>query len=1336
MARLVLTLLGSFQARLDGEPATEFESDKVRALLAYLAVESDRPHRRERLAGLLWPERPERYARQNLSQALYNLRRAIADCDATPPFLLITHHTIQFNPSSDHWLDTAAFSGRLAACDEHHHPRLAACNGCMERLQQAVGLYQGDFLEGFSLGDSAAFEEWSVITRERLHRLVMAAHHRLADCHEQRGEYESALQHAWRQVELDPWQEEVHQQIMRLLALSGQRSEALAHYESCHRLLAEELGAEPGAETTALYERIRDGALEAPSSPPAFLTSAPLHPSTSAPFVARERELAKLNHFLSLVLAGRGRVVFVVGEAGSGKTALLQEFARRAQDAHANPSTGSGQALVVANGHCNAYTGIGDPYLPFRDLMAMLTGDVEDQWAAGTITREHACRLWALLPQAVEALVARGPDLIDTVVSGHALLSRARSAAPAGGNWLDRLRALLARDGPDVEDLKQDFLFEQYTNVLQDLARKQPLVLILDDIHWADISSVSLLFHLGQRTAESRILIVGAYRPEEVALGTGGQPHPLAGLVSEFKRHFGDILVDLDRAGRGNDRRFVDALLDTEPNRLGEDFRRRLAQHTGGHPLFTVETLRDMQERGELFLDEEGRWVAGPNLAWDALPLRVEGVIETRIGRLDADLQEVLSIASVEGERFTAEVVARVQGVDERGLVQQLSNELVKQHRLVREQGVRRVGEQIPRRLSTYRFRHHLFQKYLYQRLGEVERAYRHQDVGDALEGLYQDQAAEVAVQLARHFREAGIVEKEIQYLCQAGEQAAARFANAEAVTYFSRALDLLPEAAAPERYALLLARERVLGLQGAREAQQRDLTALERLAEALDDPSTAPRPFGAAQDRRNSGRGSGQAWRRAEVALRRAKYADVISDYPATIAAAQEAIRLARTGQAPHLEAAGYLLWGRALVGQGNLDAARTRFEGALTLAQTGGLRQVEADSLRNVGTTFFYQGDYSRARSYYEQALHVHREIGDRRGEGHTLYNLGAVFFYLEDFAGARAHYEHALRIRREIGDRWGEGHALNNLGNVSHSLGNYAQAEGYLEQCLRISREIGDRRCEGHAANNLGKVFCSQGDFARARDCFEQALHLFRAIGDRWGESLGLVNLGMLSQHLDHYQAAWEHNQQALCIAQDLGDRRVQGYALTNLGHALVELGRRSSETQERLVEAAAAYRQALALRRELGQHNLAVEPLAGLARVALDQGDLTQAQAHVEEILGHLEGRTPSTELALKPEAKGSGHALGGAAEPFRVYLTCYRVLKANRDARAQAILATAYHLLNERATHINDEAARRSFLENLVAHREILSEWAACQAGGATSEDKLASSYDGEGRPTK
>ena len=151
MARLSLSLLGSFRVDLDGQPATEFESDKVRALLAYLAVESDRPHRRETLAGLLWPERPESNARQNLSQTLFKLRRAIRDREAAPPFLLISASAIQFNPESDHRTDVRAFSEPISACENHRHARLEVCDSCMDRLRRALAAYNGGFLEGFSL---------------------------------------------------------------------------------------------------------------------------------------------------------------------------------------------------------------------------------------------------------------------------------------------------------------------------------------------------------------------------------------------------------------------------------------------------------------------------------------------------------------------------------------------------------------------------------------------------------------------------------------------------------------------------------------------------------------------------------------------------------------------------------------------------------------------------------------------------------------------------------------------------------------------------------------------------------------------------------------------------------------------------------------------------------------------------------------------------------------------------------------------------------------------------------------------------------------------------------
>lgn len=134
MARLALSLLGSFRVTLDGQPVTSFEYDKVRALMAYLAVESDRPQRRETLAGLLWPERPERSARRNLSQTLFTLRRAIGDQSSTKPFLLVDHWTVQFNRDSDHWLDVAAFADSLHACERHHPRRLRACETCLAWL--------------------------------------------------------------------------------------------------------------------------------------------------------------------------------------------------------------------------------------------------------------------------------------------------------------------------------------------------------------------------------------------------------------------------------------------------------------------------------------------------------------------------------------------------------------------------------------------------------------------------------------------------------------------------------------------------------------------------------------------------------------------------------------------------------------------------------------------------------------------------------------------------------------------------------------------------------------------------------------------------------------------------------------------------------------------------------------------------------------------------------------------------------------------------------------------------------------------------------------------------
>jgi DNA-binding SARP family transcriptional activator len=214
------------------------------------------------LAGLLWPHWPQRSALGNLRYALSNLRGAIGDRDACPPFLLITRETIQFNPAADYELDAAVLAGVVDA----HRPALP-------ELKRAVTLCRGSFLEGFSVGDSPAFDEWALLKREQFNRHLLEALRRLADHYEGKGEYEQAQVFAWRQVELEPWQEEGHQQLMRVLALSGRRSAALAQYRTCRRMLAQELGVEPARETTALYESIRAGEFGGATGPaiPAFL---------------------------------------------------------------------------------------------------------------------------------------------------------------------------------------------------------------------------------------------------------------------------------------------------------------------------------------------------------------------------------------------------------------------------------------------------------------------------------------------------------------------------------------------------------------------------------------------------------------------------------------------------------------------------------------------------------------------------------------------------------------------------------------------------------------------------------------------------------------------------------------------------------------------------------------------------------------------------------------------------------------------------------------------------------------------------------------------------------
>ncbi|MEZ4727760.1 MAG: BTAD domain-containing putative transcriptional regulator [Caldilineaceae bacterium] len=345
----VITLLGGFQVYNDGCALTGFQSDKARALLAYLAVEADRPHRRAQLAGLFWPEWPEPTALTYLRHALANVRKVLGTDDTQEPPLLVTRQTIQFNPTSGYQVDVLQLTDALHA--------LTAPAPALAPLQAAVATYQHAFLEGFYLNGCAAFEEWVVATRERLQRQIIEALHHLATHYEAQGNYSQAHHYAQRRVDLAPWLEEAHRQIMRLHALNGQRSAALVHYERCRNQLSTELGIEPSTETQGLYTAIRTGQFDKVTgrsassvepwqgdkvtstsaragqatsahvdaavtlSSPHPVTPPPHHnlPAPTTPLLGRTNELVALQGLLQHEAV---RLVTLTGPGGVGKTRL------------------------------------------------------------------------------------------------------------------------------------------------------------------------------------------------------------------------------------------------------------------------------------------------------------------------------------------------------------------------------------------------------------------------------------------------------------------------------------------------------------------------------------------------------------------------------------------------------------------------------------------------------------------------------------------------------------------------------------------------------------------------------------------------------------------------------------------------------------------------------------------------------------------------------------------------------------------------------------------------------------------------------------------------------
>jgi DNA-binding SARP family transcriptional activator/predicted ATPase len=526
---LEVTLFGPPRVERDGERVT-FDTRKATALLAYLAI-ADRPQSREALCDLLWPAHDSARARGALRRTLSTLRGAVGE-----EWIDATGDSIALRREAGLGLDVGRFR------------QLAANGASLEKLREAVALFAGRFLEGFSLRDSPEFDDWQIREAGGLERELASALRRMVAELTTRGDYEQAIAYARRWLELDPLNESAHRELIRLYAWSGDRAGALEQYRQCVRTLTQELGVAPLDETAALYEQVSGGSLVPPreaQSPSAVTTSArTASPPAELPLVGRADQLAALSDAHARARPDGGLAV-IEGEAGIGKTRLAHELIRKAR---------SGGAVVLAGRCYDDEAGL--PYGPIIELLREAMRDAEpDGWPAGIAPRRIADA--ALLLPELAALKEELPDPLPLEGPGAQVRLLEAVAVVTG--------AACAGDEPGV--------------------------LFLDDVQAADEATLDTISYLGHRLRGRSLLLMVCWRSEAVPPG-----HRLRRLVADLAREGRATIVVPTRL---EEREVATLVQEAQPDAAVPELMRRIYLESEGLPLFVAEYVTALQAGGE-----------------------------------------------------------------------------------------------------------------------------------------------------------------------------------------------------------------------------------------------------------------------------------------------------------------------------------------------------------------------------------------------------------------------------------------------------------------------------------------------------------------------------------------------------------------------------------------------------------------------------------------------------------------------------------------------------------------------------------------------------------------
>ncbi len=883
--------------------------------------------------------------------------------------------------------------------------------------------------------------------------------------------------------------------------------------------------------------------------------------------VDRKDELRKLKEHLVKSIEGRGSTVFISGEAGIGKTRIVEELINQATDMgfkvirgqclpeHIEPFFPFKSALKRANLAnllsnkppplvLSAYliSGSGlliskaereesnlDPDIFVGMLKAIeaflkdsmhILGEEENATLNSLSYGDYNIIIRSLKGVSLATVIKGEPNeflIEDMRITLEKLSDKFRDwdgdtrdaeMAKQHLQWFIKSGKYDGTFPAEEPQIVRENIFDNILLGLQRLSEKNPLIVFIDDLQWADRTTLNFLYYLARNVKKSRILIIGTYRPEEI-IPSGGQLHPLEITINNLAAENILTIIGLKRLSKEDTFIFISRILGDFDPLLGD----KIYAESNGNPLFIIEIIKLLIYENAIYNDGK-KWKMRKKAEKIVVPKHAYELIKRRLERLDDDEREILDVASVVGEEFDVTILSLVTGMDELKILKKL-NRIYRKHKLIYAVN------------GKYRFEHSIIREVLYNELLDELRRKYHRIIGDVIYELNRDNIEQVKHILAHHYYEARD-EKAVEFLLEAGNRARRNYANEEAINYFKRVLEI--DCDAKTKILALESIGDILSDSGDFEGAEKHY---KNALDMVSDPETKARLF------------------RKMATL----YANR-GEYSRSIAILKQALSIVDSSS---IEAARtYREMGRIKFMQGDYQNALENFKKALKLFADKKYSEDIGSVLKDVANVYVILGVHEKARKYYTKALQIMKSLGNRKEIATILSHMGDIYLLSGDIDMALRIYQSSLNTMKSVGYKWGIATIVNNIGNVYLLKGDLKNALQYFNESLEISERIGQKSAMIDAMMNIGKILFLTGKMEKALEHYRRALQISHNIGDERSSACILLNIAEVYAFLGDMNYALKILNRCRETMEKIGDKQNIVEVLIEIGQILTEKG----------------------------------------------------------------------------------------------------------------------------------------------------------------------------------